>query len=255
MKNDEIAKFLYEQRIRNEKPIENPDGESLALLELFEEINALGYDFHYMADIALRPTKDVRVMHLLWKYFPRMDSIYTKQTFLGRIDPKKIPEALDYAINAFRQFSPSDKMYLTRFDNVISKGKRSDEYFMRISELLHDGDSYATLWDTRKTLGKYRPNLLRSHTKRYQNGVLLPLTLRDCVFYPDDETTEFLKHCLTITDEELVSIIGRYNYRDNTYQYPISVTVFEYWQRLCTKESVREEAAKVLRDSEKKGIC
>ena len=41
MKDKDIAKFLYDQRIAHEKPIENPDGESLALLELFEEINAL----------------------------------------------------------------------------------------------------------------------------------------------------------------------------------------------------------------------
>ena len=81
MENKDIARFLYEQRIQNEKPIENPDGESLALLELFEEINALGYDFHHRADIDLRPTKDVRVMALLWKYFPRMESIFTKQSF------------------------------------------------------------------------------------------------------------------------------------------------------------------------------
>ena len=37
MENKDIARFLYEQRIQNEKPIENPDGESLALLELFED--------------------------------------------------------------------------------------------------------------------------------------------------------------------------------------------------------------------------
>ncbi len=255
MENKDIAKFLYEQRIIHEKPIENPEGESLALLELFEEINALGYDFHYMADIDLRPTKDVRVMRLLWKYLSRMESIFSKQTFICRIDPKKIPEVLDYAINMFYSFSPSDKMYLTGFDKVISKGKRSDEYFARISELLNDGDNYATLWETRKTLGKYRPSLLQSHTKLYRNGVLLPLTLRDCVFYPDDETTEFLNHCLTITDEEIDSIIGSYNYKDNAYKYPLSVTVFEYWQRLCTKDSVRKEAKRVLREREKKGIC
>ena len=41
VKDKDIAKFLYDQRIAHEKPIENPDGESLALLELFEEINAL----------------------------------------------------------------------------------------------------------------------------------------------------------------------------------------------------------------------
>lgn len=148
MENKDIARFLYEQRIQNEKPIDNPDGESPVLLELFDEINALGYDFHYRADIDLRPTKDARVMALLWKYLPRMESIFTKQIFIRRIDPKRFPAVLDYAIDAFRAFSPSDKMLLTGFDEVISKGKRSEAYFDRIAELLSDGDAYATLWGT-----------------------------------------------------------------------------------------------------------
>lgn len=252
MENKDIARFLYEQRIQNEKPIDNPDGESLALLELFDEINTLGYDFHYKADIDLRPTKDARVMALLWKYLPRMESIFTKQMFIRRIDPKRFPAVLDYAIDAFRGFSPSDKMLLTGFDEVISKGKRSEAYFSHISELLSDGDAYATLWDTRRTLGKYCPDKLRGHTDTYRQGVLLPLTLRDCLYDPTAETTSFLNACLTLTEGDLAEIIGCYDYKNNGYRYPLSVTIFEYWQRLCTPDSVRREAEKVIRAREKK---
>lgn len=251
MENKEIAKFLYNQRIAHEKPIENPDGESLALLELFAEINALGYDFHYLADIDLRPTKDVRVMRLLWKYLPQMESIFTIQTFIRKIDPKKIPEALDYAMNMFLSFSPSDKMVLPGFDRVISKGKRSEAYFDQISRLLKNGDSYATLEDTRKVLGKNRPELLYSYTKTYREGVLLPAALKDCVFYNDEETTAFLNHCSHITDEELVAIIGTYDYKENLYKYQISVTIFEYWKKLCTQEVVQKEAKRILRERSK----
>lgn len=35
MNNKEIALFLYQQQVDREKPVENPEGESLALLELF----------------------------------------------------------------------------------------------------------------------------------------------------------------------------------------------------------------------------
>jgi len=253
MKND-IAKFLYDQRIANEKPVENPEGESLALIELFDEINALGYEFHYLADIDLRPTKDVRVMRLLWKYLPHMESIYTIETFISRIDPKKIPEVLDYAIGTFTKFSPSDKMTLTGFDKVISKGKQNDEYYAKISKLLENGDSYATLWETRKRLGKNCPNLLRIHTDLYRSGVLLPLTIRDCIYFDDEDSRAFLNDCLNITDEKLTLVIGNFNYKENTYKYPLSVTVFEYWKRLCTQEYVRKEATRVIREREKKGI-
>ena len=251
MENKDIAKFLYDRRIAHEKPIENPDGESLALLELFDEINALGYDYHYLADVDLRPIKDVRVMRLLWKYLPKMESIFTIQTIIRKIDPKKSPEVVDYAINTFSSFLPSDKMHLTGFDIVISKGKRSEDYFARISELLSDGDSYATLLATRKVLGKHCPELLYPHTKAYRDGVLLPLTLRDCIFYTDEDTTAFLKRCLNITDEELTEIIGAYDYKNNAYKYPISVTVFEYWKKLCTKDYVQKEAKRILHERSK----
>ena len=146
---------------------------------------------------------------------------------------------------------PSDKMLLTGFDEVISKGKRSEEYYGKISRMLKDGDSYATLWATRKILGKYCPELLYLHTKTYRDGVLLPLTLRDCVFYDDKDTTAFLNRCLHITDEELVEIIGTYDYKENSYKYQISVTVFEYWKKLCTKEDVQKEAKRILHERSK----
>lgn len=109
MNNKEIALFLYQQQVDREKPIENPEGESLALLELFREINALGYDYHYMADLNLRKITDAGVMRLLWKYLPRMESIFTIETFVRKIDPKKVPEVLAYAIETFPTFSPTTK--------------------------------------------------------------------------------------------------------------------------------------------------
>jgi len=248
----QIAEMLYIQRINNEKPIENPDGESLALLKMFDEINALGYDYHYLADIDLRKITDVRVMELLCKYLPRMESIFTKQTFIQKIDPKKFPEIVDYAINEYLSFSPSDKMTLLEFDKVISKGKKTEDYFACISKLLQNGDSYATLWETRKTLGKDCPNKLLPYTRLYQQGVLLPLTLRDNIYYTDGETTAFLNYCLNITDEQLTDVIGQYDYKKNEYKYSLSVTVFEYWKKLCTKEYVRKEAQRVIRERNKR---
>ncbi len=248
----DVAKFLYEQRIANEKSIEDPQGESLALQELFDDINALGYDFHYLADIDLRRIKDIRVMRLLWKYLPRMESYFTIETFVRKIDPTKIPEVTDLAINMFRNFSPSEKMHLTGFDEAISKGNKTEEYYRKNDDLLNDGDSYATLWQTRKAIGKHAPEKLQPYICLYRQGVLLPLTLRDCVFYLDDETTAFLEHCLDITQSELTKIIGEYDYKSNLYKYPLSVTVFEYWKALCTEDYIKAETRKVIRERNKK---
>ena len=45
---------------------------------------------------------------------------------------------------------------------------------------------------------------------------------------------------------------GTETYMHNAYRYPLSVTVFEYWQRLCTVDFVKKEAEKTLRAREKK---
>lgn len=78
------------------------------------------------------------------------------------------------------------------------------------------------------------------------------MTLRDCFYDPTAETTSFLNACLTLTEGDLAEIIGRYDYKNNGYRYLLSVTIFEYWQRLCTPDFVKREAEKVLRVREKK---
>ncbi len=247
MKNQDVAKFLYEQRIKSETPSSNPQGEEKALLEMYEEINELGYDYHYLADLDLRSVKDPRIMKLFWKYLPRMESIFTIQSIIKKISSKVVPEVTEYAINTFLNFSPSDKLYLLEFDAVISKGQKNEEYFDRISKLLSNGDSYAVLEKTRGVLGENCPEMLLPFINLYRNGVLLPLAIRDCVFYNDAETTDFLNHCINITEDELREVIGSYNYKTNNYKYEISVTAFEYWGKICTKEYVSNEAKKVLK--------
>lgn len=38
MNNKDVARFLYEQRIKSETPSSNPQGEEKALLEMYDEI-------------------------------------------------------------------------------------------------------------------------------------------------------------------------------------------------------------------------
>ena len=247
MKNQDIARFLYEQRIKSETPSSNPQGEEKALLEMYDEINQLGYDYHYLADLELRSVKDPRIMKLFWKYLPRMESISTIQSIIKRINSKVVPDVTEYAMNIFLNFSPSDKLYLLEFDDVISKGQKSDAYFGKISNLLSDGDSYAVLRKTRGVLGKNRPETLLPFIKLYRSGVLLPIAIRDCVYYNDAETIDFLNHCLNITEEEIREIRGNYNYKSNNYKYQLSVTAFEYWDKICTKDYISNEAKQVLK--------
>lgn len=79
----------------------------------------------------------------------------------------------------------------------------------------------------------------------------MPSTLRDSIFYTDEDTTAFLNRCLNITDEELAEVIGVYDYKNNAYKYPISVTAFEYWRKLCTKDYVQKEAKRILHERSK----
>lgn len=246
MDNKEIAYMLYEQRISLEKRIDCPDGESLALEEMFYEIQHLGYNYSYLADIDLRTIRDVDLMKILLKYLPKMESIYTKQIFIRKINPRRFPEIVDYAINEFEHFSPSDKMILTGFDEVISKGVTNNEYFDRILRLMEDGDSYATLNFVRRIMSKKRPEMIRPYTQKYCTGVLLPLTFNDFLWFADNDTAKFLEYCSHMTEQDLLSTIGEYDYKENQYKYKISVTIFEYWKKNCTLDFIHKEAQKTI---------
>lgn len=251
MEQKKIAKMLYERKIAINKPIDNPEGESLALAEMFRHFQNIGYDYHYIEDIELRKNNDVKIMRILHDFLPYMESIYTKQIFIRKIDPGKFPDILDYAIDEFIGFSPSEKRCFTGFDEVISKGRKDNNYYVRVSELLKNGDSYAALSDTREMLCKNCPDLIFPYTQKYCRGVLLPSAFQDMIFDSSEETKNFLNQCCSITEDELNLLIGSYDYKSNKYFYELSVTGFEYWRRLCSVECIRKMAANTLKKRSK----
>ena len=85
------AEFLYDIAVSREVYPEEPDGESLAILGMLAEIRELGYPYEHFADIELRTIKDAEIMKILLKYYPQMESLFTKEAVLRKIDPKKFP--------------------------------------------------------------------------------------------------------------------------------------------------------------------
>ncbi len=234
------AKLLYDQAVAEEIYPENPDGESLAILNMLADIRKLGYDYRYFADIKLRKITDPAIMELLLKYYPMMESVFTKGEILAKIDPKRFPEVFDLALAEYNNQSPLDKSYFSCFQDVLGRSARSKEQISLLFGLMDDPDNFASSYLIRKKLVRSVPERYRKYTFYYYKGVLLPDTLREFAKYGDAESVEILKKAATVTDEDIKSLC-------RNQEYHLCVTMQERWERGCTKENIQDMAKKLLK--------
>lgn len=247
MPNDQqaIAKFLYDMRVANEKPMDNPDDVTLTLQTILAEIRELGYDWHYEADIELHSIQDKHIMRILSNHFDEVD-LYTKDIFLRKIDPKVCPEIIDKALALYLTFGPNDRLTFLGFDRVLSMAKDIDGYYDNLLALLEDGEHFSALTMVCKKLCQKRPAQMLSLIERYSQGVLLIRAIQYMSYFANrEEVSEKLLFYKDISESELNTLLS-------TASYALSVTTFEYWKRLCTVERIRTEARSALRKINKK---
>ena len=240
--NDIIAKMLYDQAVASEIYPEELDGESLAIQEMLAEIRALGYPFHYFSDIRMRNIKDPKIMEILLKYYPRMESIVTKEDCLRKIDPKKFPIAIELALQEFDQLSPLSKQSISGFQEVIAKGKANDEYITMLLSIMELPDNYASCFLIRERLLKSAPESLKPLTVLYSRGVLLPATLKEFARYGDDDSLAFSTKVSEITENDIKLLL-------ENQPYTLCVTMYEQYKQCCTVQHLRTEAKKLLQKS------
>lgn len=239
----QIELIFYNQKIREESKISSLEGEFEALTRMFSEMQAIGYDYKYLADISMRTIKDKRVMEILYNYYPEMEFVSTKEIFALAIKPNIFPGIVEYAIMDYLNLPTSHKLTSTSFDICISRHKYSQDYILRISELLKIPEYYATLHYTRKKLYKYAPEKALTMSIMYRKGPILPIVLSDYACLHDEESKAFLEYCANISDDE-------YDNRLSFYDYDINITVKEYWMKVSSIDNIR----KIARSSLKKVI-
>lgn len=241
MSRDSVeAKILYDQAIAEEVYPENPDGESLAILNMLADIRKLGYDYHYFADIKLRKIKDPAIMKLLLQYYSKIDSIVIKGDILRKIDPKRFPEVFDLALAEYNEQSPLDKNYFSDFQEVLGKSAKSEKQISLLLSLMDNPDNYASSYLIRKKLAKTVPESYRKYSFLYSKGVLLPATLKEFAKYGDSESVEVLKYAAAITDSDIKELCDNQSYK-------LCVTMQAYWKKCCTKENIQNEAKNLLK--------
>jgi hypothetical protein len=242
MKNDNnvIREFLYNQAVKHEIYPKELEGESLAIQRMLAEIRNIGYPFHYFSDIALRSIKDCKIMEIMLKYYESMESIYTKAKILEKIDPKKFPIALDFALNEYRALSPLEKKEISGFQKVLSGGKINDEYVSMLLSIVDEPDNYASSFLIREKLLRIAPDQLKKYSLLYCRGVLLPATLKEFAQYADAESLEILVAAQSITEKYILQL-------KRCDSYKLCVTMYEYWASCCTENNVRSIAKKLLK--------
>ena len=234
------AKLLYDQAVAEEVYPDNPEGESLAILNMLADIRKLGYDYHYFADIKLRNIKDPAIMELLLQYYPMMESVITKGDILRKIDSKRFPEVFDLALTEYNMQSPLDKSYFSDFQEVLGKSAKSETQLSVLFEFMDEPDNYASSHLIRKKLLKVAPERLRKYTFYYSGGVLLPATLGEFAKYADSESVEMLKKAASINDDDIRNLCSAQSYK-------LCVTMQEHWKKCCTKENIQYTAKKLLK--------
>ncbi len=239
-KDSRVAKLLYDQAVAEEIYPDNPEGESLAILNMLADIRKLGYDYHYFTDIKLRRITDPAVMELLLKYYPMMESVFTKGEILVKIDPRRFPEVFEMALAEYNNQSPLDKSYFSCFQDVLGKSARSEKQIPLLLNLMDNPDNFASSYMIRKKLVRSVPDRYRKYTFYYHKGVLLPDTLKEFAKYGDAESVEILKKAATVTDDDIKSLCGDQNYK-------LCVTMQEHWERCCTKENIQGIAKQLLK--------
>ena len=240
LKGSAEAKLLYKQCVSEEKYPENPEGESLAILNMLADIRKLGYDYYHFADIKLRKITDVAIMELLLHYYGAMESVVTKGEILRKIDPKRFPDVFDLALAEYNMQSPLDKSYFSCFQEVLGKSAKSEAQLSVLLELMEDPDNYASSYLIRKKLLNSAPERYRKYTILYYDGVLLPDTLNEFARYADTESIEILKNAAYITDDGIRALCRNQNYK-------LCITMQEYWEKCCTKENIQGKAKKLLK--------
>ena len=238
--NKKIADFLYKQSISNEIYPDELDGESLAIQEMLLKIRKLGYEFYYLSDIRFRNIKDPKVMEIILEYYFLMESIYTKGHLLKKIDPVKFPIVIDLALKEYNELSPLGKKDISAFQEVISKGKSSDEYIHMLLSILEDPDNYASSFFIRERLLKTSPELLKKLTIFYSHGILLPATLKEFAVYKDNTSYNTLLKVAQFTDEDIKMLL-------NNQTYTLCPTMYEYWRSCCSVNTLHIEAKKLIK--------
>jgi len=154
-------------------------------------------------------------------------------------------ETLDLAYAEYEELSPLEKHEMSGLQEVIAKGKPSEEYLGFLLSLVNTPDTYSAGFLIRERLVRSAPEKLRSYTFEFYNGVLLMDTLKEFARYGDAESENMLRRAKDITEEDVRRI-----HREQ--KYCMCVTMYEKCRSYCTAENIRYEAKRLLRKLEKK---
>lgn len=239
-KHVEGLRYLADLKRKEEIYPDDPDGESLARLELIRELQDKGFAYSYFSDIELSSVKSRKVMRILLSYFPRMESYYTKETILSKIDPKAFPEIIPLAHQMYLEYSPYERLQRTGLQQTLARGKMTPGHIDMLYELVKNPDGYASGGAIVDKLCKYAPERMRELSFTYSEGILLLATLHDFYCYKDKESIAKLEECANITGERIEELKAKKN-------YVLNVSLYEYYLSFFDRDRIRREASSLLK--------
>ena len=131
--------IAYKQAVNEEVYPENPDGESLAKIEMLNELQSMNCGINSFVDIRYHSFKSPEIMRVFLKYYDRMESYYTKEILLENIDPKRFPQIIPYALELYEQYTPYERMDMTGLQRTLARGKMTKEFIPLYYDVVFTG--------------------------------------------------------------------------------------------------------------------
>lgn len=237
--NKDASELLYMQKVKDEIYPVNPDGESLAKLEMIAEIKSIDPSITCFTDIELGPKiKNDTIANIVLRYFYRMESCYTKETILRKINANKHPEIVEMAIEEYNSFSSFEKTYMTGLQEVICNGIKSNANY--ILSLINTPDDYAAGLIIRQKMIRMAPEIMKPLSFNYCRGLLLIETIPEFYAYKDSVSINKLLFLSTISENDLKEIISNSPYK-------LCVTFMEKYSKQTTVSSIRSLSKSFLK--------
>lgn len=219
-KNEDFIKNVIYQSVVDEEKLwrkikENKHDIKLSK-ELLTEINKIGYNYKYLADITNRENNDIELLNIVSNYIGKFKNEGISAELVGVIGKKGNIAATNIIIQNYINSSNENKHNQAVFyDNALEKIK-DKRYIQSYLNFLKNPDDAIKLPLTMRMLGKWKVDEAKQYFLEYLNSTLLYInkSTSDLVFtsiealsYYDDKDGTILKEIeakLNSNDKDVV---------------------------------------------------
>lgn len=213
MRNDEfVANYLYKEAVKEEKidrknPSEKHDFEIIDAI--INEMNQLGYNLKYEADLRLREFHDKALISIYSKYYLKFENLGHSEDLLSMIDKRGFYESMPLVINLYEQIKKQEGLHqIASCDNSFVN-IQDKNYLPTFLDYLKNEEDVIRLPLTMLMLAKWRVKEAKPFYRKYleHKNREIVFTAIECLSYyedPDSSSKKAISEKLNSQDKDIV---------------------------------------------------